>query len=100
MFNYQHSSCVCVCVLQADFSDLPFDMPKLRRRRVVDNGEEDNKNIRLTDVDACTSGSATSVDLRDLPFDMPKLRRRIRPPMLADSEASSSQSVFEQSSGR
>uniref|UniRef100_A0A336JY69 SH2 domain-containing adapter protein D n=1 Tax=Culicoides sonorensis TaxID=179676 RepID=A0A336JY69_CULSO len=41
--------------------DLPFDMPKLRRRRTSP------KNI------INTSGSATSVDLGELPFDMPKL---------------------------
>ncbi|CAH1158365.1 unnamed protein product [Phyllotreta striolata] len=71
---------------QQDFSDLPFDMPKLRRRRAVPEA-------------ACTSGSATSVDLRDLPFDMPKLRRRMRlqPSNLeaSASQASSSQSVVE-----
>ncbi|KAG5874574.1 hypothetical protein JTB14_009870 [Gonioctena quinquepunctata] len=71
---------------QQAFSDLPFDMPKLRRRRM------------LPEV-ACTSGSATSVDLRDLPFDMPKLRRRMRlqPSNLeaSASQASSSQSVVE-----
>lgn len=71
---------------QHDFSDLPFDMPKLRRRRM------------LPEV-GCTSGSATSVDLRDLPFDMPKLRRRMRlqPSNLetSASQASSSQSVVE-----
>lgn len=69
---------------QTDFSDLPFDMPKLRRRRLLE--------------DACTSGSATSVDLRDLPFDMPKLRRRLRiqPSLDANaSQASSSQSVVD-----
>jgi hypothetical protein len=80
--------------LQAtDFSDLPFDMPKLRRRRLLQQ-------------DTCTSGSATSVDLHDLPFDMPKLRRRLRvqPPAQQQnpqtstessgvSQASSSQSV-------
>lgn len=69
-----------------DFSDLPFDMPKLRRRRMVAQ-------------DACTSSSATSVDLKDLPFDMPKLRRRLRvqqPNMESSmSQASSSQSVVE-----
>ena len=77
----------------ADFSDLPFDMPKLRRRRLLQQ-------------DTCTSGSATSVDLHDLPFDMPKLRRRLRaqPPLQQQipqtstessgvSQASSSQSV-------
>ncbi|CAH0562182.1 unnamed protein product [Brassicogethes aeneus] len=64
---------------QQDFSDLPFDMPKLRRRRLLSQ-------------DPCTSSSATSVDLRDLPFDMPKLRRRLR---VQDSAASSSQSVVE-----
>uniref|UniRef100_A0A6P7GRW5 Uncharacterized protein LOC114345678 n=1 Tax=Diabrotica virgifera virgifera TaxID=50390 RepID=A0A6P7GRW5_DIAVI len=71
---------------QQDFSDLPFDMPKLRRRRAVPEA-------------TCTSGSATSVDLRDLPFDMPKLRRRMRlqPSNLeaSVSQASSSQSVIE-----
>lgn len=71
-------------------------MPKLRRRRVV---EQEDGNRRLQESDACTSGSATSVDLRDLPFDMPKLRRRLRPPALSESQASSSQSVAEQSSG-
>lgn len=71
---------------QQDFSDLPFDMPKLRRRRMIAQ-------------DACTSGSATSVDLRDLPFDMPKLRRRLRIQQSSIessvSQASSSQSVIE-----
>lgn len=69
-----------------DISDLPFDMPKLRRRRVASQ-------------DACTSGSATSVDIRDLPFDMPKLRRRLRIQQSnienSVSQASSSQSVIE-----
>jgi hypothetical protein len=72
--------------IQQDFSDLPFDMPKLRRRRMIAQ-------------DACTSGSATSVDLRDLPFDMPKLRRRLRIQQSSTessvSQASSSQSVIE-----
>ncbi|KAK5639008.1 hypothetical protein RI129_011500 [Pyrocoelia pectoralis] len=71
---------------QQDFPDLPFDMPKLRRRRIMSQ-------------DACTSGSATSVDLRDLPFDMPKLRRRLRIQQSSTessvSQASSSQSVVE-----
>ncbi|KAF5297164.1 hypothetical protein FQR65_LT10063 [Abscondita terminalis] len=71
---------------QQDFPDLPFDMPKLRRRRIISQ-------------DACTSGSATSVDLRDLPFDMPKLRRRLRIQQSSTessvSQASSSQSVVE-----
>ncbi|XP_077299445.1 SH2 domain-containing adapter heavyweight [Arctopsyche grandis] len=73
---------------QIDFSDLPFDMPKLRRRRAAAQ-------------DACTSGSATSVDLRELPFDMPKLRRRLRAPAPTSpgssggSHASSSHSVQE-----
>lgn len=71
---------------QQDFSDLPFDMPKLRRRRILPQ-------------DACTSGSATSVDLRDLPFDMPKLKRRLRVQQSniesSVSQASSSQSVIE-----
>ncbi|XP_031336253.1 uncharacterized protein LOC116165730 [Photinus pyralis] len=71
---------------QQDFPDLPFDMPKLRRRRIMSQ-------------DACTSGSATSVDLRDLPFDMPKLRRRLRIQQCSNessvSQASSSQSVVE-----
>ncbi|XP_053688231.1 uncharacterized protein LOC128737584, partial [Sabethes cyaneus] len=53
-------------ILPQDFSDLPFDMPKLRRRRAHLQQEP------------CTSGSVTSVDVGDLPFDMPKLRRRLR----------------------
>ncbi|XP_045481507.1 uncharacterized protein LOC123685721 [Harmonia axyridis] len=71
---------------QPDLSDLPFDMPKLRRRRLIPT------------QDACTSGSATSVDVRDLPFDMPKLRRRLRIQQTNNesvSQASSSQSVVE-----
>ncbi|EEB16289.1 conserved hypothetical protein [Pediculus humanus corporis] len=80
---------------ETDFSDLPFDMPKLRRRRLVE--QENVLNRRLLEVDACTSSSATSVDLRDLPFDMPKLRRRLRPGgNTGESQASSSQSVAEQ----
>lgn len=71
---------------QQDISDLPFDMPKLRRRRILSQ-------------EACTSGSATSIDLRDLPFDMPKLRRRLRIQQSntesSVSQASSSQSVVE-----
>uniref|UniRef100_A0A1B6CFD2 SH2 domain-containing adapter protein D n=1 Tax=Clastoptera arizonana TaxID=38151 RepID=A0A1B6CFD2_9HEMI len=73
-----------------DLSDLPFDMPKLRRRRML------QQSINVQD----TSGSATSVDLKDLPFDMPKLRRRMRiaPPSTESSgvsQASSSHSVQE-----
>ncbi|KAF5285702.1 hypothetical protein FQA39_LY16508 [Lamprigera yunnana] len=71
---------------QQDLVNLPFDMPKLRRRRIAPQ-------------EACTSGSATSVDLRDLPFDMPKLRRRLRIQQSSTessvSQASSSQSVIE-----
>uniref|UniRef100_A0AAG5DQZ5 SH2 domain-containing adapter protein D n=1 Tax=Anopheles atroparvus TaxID=41427 RepID=A0AAG5DQZ5_ANOAO len=52
--------------LPQDLHDLPFDMPKLRRRRAHLQQEP------------CTSGSVTSVDVGDLPFDMPKLRRRLR----------------------
>ncbi|XP_014089679.3 serine-rich adhesin for platelets isoform X1 [Bactrocera oleae] len=53
------------CGVPKDLRDLPFDMPKLRRKKALQQ-------------EACTSGSATSVDLGDLPFDMPKLRRRLR----------------------
>ncbi|XP_017782851.1 PREDICTED: uncharacterized protein LOC108567100 [Nicrophorus vespilloides] len=71
---------------QTDFSDLPFDMPKLRRRRIMAQ-------------EACTSGSATSIDFGDLPFDMPKLRRRLRIQQSTKetsvSQASSSQSVVD-----
>lgn len=71
----------------ADFSDLPFDMPKLRRRRLL---QQDN----------CTSGSATSVDLHDLPFDMPKLRRRLRgqPPAQQQAQTSTESSGVSQAS--
>ncbi|XP_058053776.1 uncharacterized protein LOC131205617 [Anopheles bellator] len=55
-----------VLALPQDLHDLPFDMPKLRRRRAHLQQEP------------CTSGSVTSVDVGDLPFDMPKLRRRLR----------------------
>lgn len=65
---------------EAELSDLPFDMPKLRRRRL------------LMQQDATTSGSATSVDLRDLPFDMPKLRRRLRCTQSNESSASQASS--------
>jgi hypothetical protein len=74
---------------QIDFSDLPFDMPKLRRRRML----QDTNSVQDT------SGSATSVDLRDLPFDMPKLRRRLRTSAPSNnssvSQASSSNSFQE-----
>uniref|UniRef100_A0A0K8ULG5 Uncharacterized protein n=1 Tax=Bactrocera latifrons TaxID=174628 RepID=A0A0K8ULG5_BACLA len=53
------------CGVPKDLRDLPFDMPKLRRKKTLQQ-------------EACTSGSATSVDLGELPFDMPKLRRRLR----------------------
>ncbi|XP_043277333.1 uncharacterized protein hwt [Venturia canescens] len=65
---------------EPELSDLPFDMPKLRRRRL------------LMQQDATTSGSATSVDLRDLPFDMPKLRRRLRCTQSTESSASQASS--------
>lgn len=68
-----------------DLSDLPFDMPKLRRRR-----------------------AEAEVDLRSLPFDMPKLRRKLRGQSLqlsndfgeAMSNASSSQSVQDLNQGK
>nr|XP_023027248.1 uncharacterized protein LOC111515254 [Leptinotarsa decemlineata] len=70
---------------QQTFFDLPFDMPKLRRRR------------GLPEI-GCTSSSAASVDLRDMPFDMPKLRRRMRQQSsnleVSASQASSSQSIM------
>lgn len=67
-----------------DLSDLPFDMPKLRRRR-----------------------AEAEADLRSLPFDMPKLRRKLRGQSLqlnndfagAFSNASSSQSVQDLNQG-
>lgn len=69
-----------------DLSDLPFDMPKLRRRRA----------------------EAENVDLRALPFDMPKLRRKLRGQSLqltndfggVISNASSSQSVQDLNQGK
>jgi hypothetical protein len=54
----------------ADLTELPFDMPKLRRRRL--------QQMQLTQSTQDTSSSATSIDLKDLPFDMPKLRRKLR----------------------
>ncbi|CAG9790908.1 unnamed protein product [Diatraea saccharalis] len=67
-----------------DLSDLPFDMPKLRRRR-----------------------AEAEADLRSLPFDMPKLRRKLRGQSLqlnndfdgAISNASSSQSFQDLNQG-
>lgn len=67
-----------------DFSELPFDMPKLRRRR-----------------------AEAEADLRTLPFDMPKLRRKLRGQSLQFnndfggpiSNASSSQSVQDLNQG-
>jgi hypothetical protein len=72
-------------VQTTDFSDLPFDMPKLRRRRLLQQ-------------DTCTSGSATSVDLHDLPFDMPKLRRRLRGQPPAQQTSTESSGVSQASS--
>ncbi|RZF47874.1 hypothetical protein LSTR_LSTR007871 [Laodelphax striatellus] len=65
--------------MEVDVRDVPFDMPKLRRR-----GQS-----QLAD-----SGSTTSVDLGDLPFDMPKLRRRQRMslPIASTSSAAASSS--------
>ncbi|XP_065225779.1 uncharacterized protein DDB_G0283357 [Planococcus citri] len=61
-----------------DLNDLPFDMPKLRRRRL--------QQMQLTQSSTQdTSSSATSVDLKDLPFDMPKLRRKMRSSSTQDS---------------
>lgn len=68
-----------------DLKDLPFDMPKLRRRKMM---------METSSVQD-TSGSATSVDLKDLPFDMPKLRRRQRAQVSSSnvSQASSTNSI-------
>ncbi len=57
--------------LNNDFSDLPFDMPKLRRRRL-----QQIQSLQSSVQD--TSSNATSVDLKELPFDMPKIRRKLR----------------------
>lgn len=76
---------------QQDLEHLPFDMPKLRRRRANPS------------LDTTTSGSATSVEAgsagsgcvghEELPFDMPKLRRKLRASLtLANSSESSSAS--------
>lgn len=55
----------------SDLNDLPFDMPKLRRRRL--------QQMQLTQSSTQdTSSSTTSVDLKDLPFDMPKLKRKLK----------------------
>lgn len=77
--------------VSVDLNDLPFDMPKLRRRRLLQQPVPSVLD---------TSGSVTSVDLKDLPFDMPKLRRRLREvPSSTESsglsQASSSHSVQE-----
>lgn len=62
----------------SDLCDLPFDMPKLRRRRL--------QQMQLAQGSTQdTSSSATSVDLKELPFDMPKLRRKLRTPSNQDS---------------
>ncbi|BES94816.1 SH2 [Nesidiocoris tenuis] len=73
---------------QLEFNDLPFDMPKLRRRKILQM-----ESCSVQD----TSGSATSVDLRDLPFDMPKLRRRQRAQISISnvSQGSSTSSIME-----
>jgi SH2 domain-containing adapter protein B/D/E/F len=71
--------------LPQDLTDLPFDMPKLRRRRATQQVRKQLQKSRCPKFepfrflqDIITSGSATSVDLGELPFDMPKLRRRLR----------------------
>lgn len=69
---------------QPDFSNLPFDMPKLRRKKMITQ-------------EPCTSGSATSVDLKDLPFDMPKLRRKLRVQQQSNMDSSASQASSSQS---
>lgn len=71
--------------LPQDLKDLPFDMPKLRRRRILLNqvtlfpcAMKAVYSHSIVQQNPGASGSATSVDLGDLPFDMPKLRRRMR----------------------
>ncbi|XP_039291886.1 uncharacterized protein LOC111059465 [Nilaparvata lugens] len=82
---------------QVDLSDLPFDMPKLRRRRmqqlqqtssIADDKSHDKSYDKSYDKSRRKPQSplqvqsldlshlACSVDLTDVPFDMPKLRRR------------------------
>jgi len=77
-------ACTSGSATSMDVRELPFDIPKLRRRRA-------QELLATEEPAAPTSGSTTSVDLRDLPFDMPKLRRRQRPPMLGETHNSSSQ---------
>lgn len=49
-----------------DSNKLPFDIPKLRRKKIIQ-----------TEAEICSSGgSATSIDVGELPFDIPKLRRK------------------------
>ncbi|XP_049938766.1 SH2 domain-containing adapter protein B [Schistocerca serialis cubense] len=93
--GHQHHHSGESSYLQAagDFSELPFDMPKLRRRQ------------RQLQLQQQQLSDASSVDLADLPFDMPKLRRRMRNSLGAglalssadagstESSASSSQDV-------
>lgn len=74
-------------------ADLPFDMPKLRRRLAA--------AATVSSAPRDTSSSATSVAssskpedlINDLPFDMPKLRRRQLRPASAFEPLSSSSSV-------
>lgn len=74
-------ACTSGSATSMDIRDLPFDIPKLRRRRAQEAAAE-------APVANADSGSTTSTDLRDLPFDMPKLRRRQRPPMLSEGTSS------------
>ncbi|XP_047004808.1 SH2 domain-containing adapter protein B [Schistocerca americana] len=75
-----------------DFSELPFDMPKLRRRQ------------RQLQLQQQQLSDASSVDLADLPFDMPKLRRRMRNSLgaglaLSSADAGSTESSASSSQG-
>ncbi|KAJ1522364.1 hypothetical protein ONE63_002655 [Megalurothrips usitatus] len=76
-----------------ELEHLPFDMPKLRRRR-ANNFFMGSASGSATSVEAGGGGCAVGGVAEDvpLPFDMPKLRRKLRAASLANSSESSSAS--------
>ncbi|XP_049766367.1 uncharacterized protein LOC126095649 [Schistocerca cancellata] len=98
-----------------DFSELPFDMPKLRRRQRQLQLQQQQllgdprapgtaTSAAPGGGGAARSSDASSVDLADLPFDMPKLRRRMRNSLgaglaLSSADAGSTESSASSSQG-
>ncbi|KAF4526551.1 hypothetical protein B566_EDAN009122 [Ephemera danica] len=74
-------------------ADLPFDMPKLRRRLAAAASSGGGPRDTSSSATSVASSSRPEDFLQDLPFDMPKLRRRQLRPASAFEPLSSSSST-------